>query len=595
MPNPGPQTNVLYRSEFEILYGGAKGGGKSALGRYWLLIGNPNDGNPKENPVDFSYINHPGYRALVVRLNRKDAEDWIDRGMRELYSALGATYRESPSSEITFPGGAKIIIDHLADDSVWTKYAGVEFHRMLVEEANQIPNFDRYAMVAINCRSSFPELRPQILLTANPNGPGRIWLSKRFLCGRTETHGKTLREKRTNPFTGEIDYVTRIFVPAKLSDNPKLLESDPKYVVRLMTTLSSKAQERALLHGDWNAIEGQYFDMFRPQHVLGEPENAVHVVPDNTQLMPWWHRWIGVDWGYGHACAVYWGCHSPSDGRVYLYREMVRKKVGAADIGREIARQSLCDLEGLESSHMTLYLSPDAFAKRNDEKTLAEQIAWGIQMELGPDACRVLSASEVSEGKADFFDRQDFQRKAGITIRPAQNQRVAGWEYMRSLMRWSSPAVKAADGMDFAYALKLASDGEFEKYHQYMRSLEPQKAEVMPRLQVFEGCRKFCEAVPSAVYDKDGEDVLKTAEDLDDVLDAGRYCLMGHKTETNREPYQTFQQRRMEALRARHGENVDGNMLVWANRKMEADYAAENEAPDSVNVRRASSRKMWAN
>ena len=54
-PHSGPQTEALARSEFEILYGGARGGGKTEAGLAWLLRD----------------IAHPKYRFLVIRRNEK--------------------------------------------------------------------------------------------------------------------------------------------------------------------------------------------------------------------------------------------------------------------------------------------------------------------------------------------------------------------------------------------------------------------------------------------------------------------------------------------------------------------------------------------
>ena len=62
------QKFALARPEFEILFGGARGGGKSSASIAWLLYDK----------------DHPLYRALVIRRNAVDLTDWIDRA-REFY------------------------------------------------------------------------------------------------------------------------------------------------------------------------------------------------------------------------------------------------------------------------------------------------------------------------------------------------------------------------------------------------------------------------------------------------------------------------------------------------------------------------------
>ena len=48
-----------------VLYGGARGGGKTEAGLAWL--------------IEPQYHDNPQYRALVLRRNYDDLRDWIDR------------------------------------------------------------------------------------------------------------------------------------------------------------------------------------------------------------------------------------------------------------------------------------------------------------------------------------------------------------------------------------------------------------------------------------------------------------------------------------------------------------------------------------
>jgi len=64
-PHEGPQTEALSRSEFEILYGGSRGGGKTEAGLAWM--------------VEPEFLQNEMYRGLVIRKNVEDLRDWIDR------------------------------------------------------------------------------------------------------------------------------------------------------------------------------------------------------------------------------------------------------------------------------------------------------------------------------------------------------------------------------------------------------------------------------------------------------------------------------------------------------------------------------------
>lgn len=72
-PNPGPQTEILTRTEFELGFGGARGGGKTDAGLAWLSRDSA----------------HPKYRALVIRKNATDLSDWLERASA-FYAGTGA-------------------------------------------------------------------------------------------------------------------------------------------------------------------------------------------------------------------------------------------------------------------------------------------------------------------------------------------------------------------------------------------------------------------------------------------------------------------------------------------------------------------------
>ena len=67
-----------------------------------------------------------------------------------------------------------------------------------------------------------------------------------------------------DPDTG----LSRVFIPAKVSDNPKLLEADPRYIDRLKS-VGSPQRVRAWLEGDWTVVEGAFFSEWDPKrHVI---------------------------------------------------------------------------------------------------------------------------------------------------------------------------------------------------------------------------------------------------------------------------------------------------------------------------------------
>lgn len=207
-PHP-KQEQALLSECYEILYGGARGGGKTDAGIVFMLT-EPDPSLPL--PIEV-----PEYRGLVLRKNYTDLKDWTDRAMIH-YRPLGGIIRNG--DEIEFRCGAKIILGHLADDKSYMKYQGHEYQRELIEELTQIPSEELYLKILSSCRSTNPKLRPRSFSTANPGGPGHFWVKKRFVdVARPMT-----------PFRDPVSGRTRVYIPARVDDNPTLMANDPDYV-----------------------------------------------------------------------------------------------------------------------------------------------------------------------------------------------------------------------------------------------------------------------------------------------------------------------------------------------------------------------------
>jgi hypothetical protein len=113
---------------------------------------------------------NPDLRALILRRNSTDLEDWIDRAWR-MYSRLGFNKRGNPP-EFIGPSGCIFRTGHLADSDSYTKYQGHEYQRILVEELTQIPRERDYLRILSSCRSTIKDLEPRVFATTNPGGTG---------------------------------------------------------------------------------------------------------------------------------------------------------------------------------------------------------------------------------------------------------------------------------------------------------------------------------------------------------------------------------------------------------------------------------------
>jgi hypothetical protein len=129
-----------------------------------------------------------------------------------------------------------------------------------------------------------------------------------------------------------------------------------------------EALRRALLDGEWDVFAGQYFDIFSPER---------HTVrAEQLQLQPWTPRWISIDWGFEHPSAVYWHATRP-DGVVVTYREFVQNHLSPRMLAAAIAERTK-DRTGLTERIRDIFLSPDAFAQRTADASIAEQLGDGL-------------------------------------------------------------------------------------------------------------------------------------------------------------------------------------------------------------------------
>jgi hypothetical protein len=225
------QIEALERTEFEVLFGGARGGGKSDAGMAWLLYD----------------IDKPLYRALVIRRNADDLRDWVDRATR-MFAKVGGEKKGTPA-EFHFPSGAVIRTGHLKDDDAFTKYQGHEYHKILIEELTQIAKEQNYLMLIASCRSTVKGIHPQVFATTNPGGAGHKWVKDRFID--VAESGKRFLDEKTGR--------SRIFIAAKVQDNPYLMEADPDYV-HMLDGLPDGLRQ-AWRDGSWDDVEidGAYY------------------------------------------------------------------------------------------------------------------------------------------------------------------------------------------------------------------------------------------------------------------------------------------------------------------------------------------------
>jgi predicted phage terminase large subunit-like protein len=286
-PNEGPQTDFLASSAYEVLYGGAAGGGKSES----LLV------------APLRWIGNPDFAALLMRRTFPELERTLIRRSREIYPKIdpGARYKEQTKTW-TFSSGATIQFGHCEYEHSVDQYQGAEFCFIGFDEGTHfLESQYRYLLSRARSASGLPI---RIRMGTNPGGPGHEWVKRRWspwldkewcvTCRksvRAEEHVLEKHErKRAEPgailwYVNELDGserwlsgeaearsllsawdaatpaerenmprpMQRQFIPARVKDNPHLTENDPGYADRLRGL--NVVDRKRLLNGDWDAQE----------------------------------------------------------------------------------------------------------------------------------------------------------------------------------------------------------------------------------------------------------------------------------------------------------------------------------------------------
>ena len=304
-PNDGPQTEFLAAMEQEVFYGGARGGGKS----YAMLV----------DPLRYCHKQH--HRALLLRRSMPELRDLISHSQRLYTRAFpGAKWREQ-EKEWRFPSGARIEFGYAENLTDVLRYQGQSYTWIGIDELPQYHTPDIYNFLRSSLRSVDPEVPVFIRATGNPGNVGSTWVKNMFVDPATPN----------TPFTMDIETpvgmksITRRFIPAKLQDNPYLMQTDD-YMIMLSSL--PDIQKKQFLEGDWEAFEGSAFPEFnRAVHVI-EPFE----IPNN------WVRFRSADWGYSSpACCLWFAIDF--DNYLYVYRELYTQKVTADIFARQVLQQ----------------------------------------------------------------------------------------------------------------------------------------------------------------------------------------------------------------------------------------------------------------
>lgn len=255
----------------EILYGGAAGGGKSALGCLWLIE---------------MCQKYPKSRWLMGRSELKTLKESTLNTFLEITSNFGLSDQftiNNVDNIIKWKNGSEILMKDMAlypKDPNFDRFGSLEICGAFLDECNQISH-KGVMVVKSRIRYKLTEfgIMPKVLMTCNP---AKNWVYSEFY--------KAKKEGKIKPY--------RKFIQALPKDNPHLEE---EYITNLLQ-MDTASIER-LLKGNWeydddpsalisiDAISDYFNTSVTPSGNMYMTIDVARLGEDKTVFRVW-HGWV---------------------------------------------------------------------------------------------------------------------------------------------------------------------------------------------------------------------------------------------------------------------------------------------------------------
>ena len=408
------QLRFLRAKAKHVGFGGARGGGKSwAIRVKARLLAN----------------RWPGIKILIVRRTLVELRNNHIDPLKAMLRGF-AKYNQQERKFI-FPNGSSISFEFFDSDKDEFKYQGVEYDVIFIDEATQFQ--ENWLKIITSCCRGVNDFPHRIYYTCNPGGPGHQYIKRIFV---------------DREFRGDENPEDYVFIQSLVTENKALLDASPEYI-SFLKNLPPKLK-KAWLYGDWNVMEGMYFEDFRNSEDGYDDHRWTHVI-NPFKPKAHWPVYRSFDWGYNNPFSCGWWTVD-DDGVIYRIDEMYGVEYSA---GEPIPDKGVKWPPEKVFTEIRKHEMEHPYLKGKNIQGIADPAIW--------DAETGISFAETAA-------------KCGVFFQPGDNARIPGW-------------------MQIHYRLMFDEAGYAQMY-------------------VFKTCKNFIRTITTLEYDPHKpEDLLTSGED----------------------------------------------------------------------------------
>ncbi len=306
-------------------------------------------------------------------------ENHIDPYLKE-YPILREWYHKG-DKEIRIPNGSTIAFRYAETSADVDNHIGKEYMDIIVDQAEAFSEREITTFKSCCRWPGVPESSCKFILTFNPGNVGHRFL-KRIFYDRKYNQGEragdyafiqaygwdnvewcrsSLMEGGCTPECGGEGCGTCPSCEFYSWDDNKRFDY---YIHHSQFGREQNALPPAMrvgwLLGNMDQFAGQYYDIF------SQERHVMRCQPDD-----WNTRWLGIDWGFAHESVCYW-CSQVKMNLTAFYREFAGTGRSPKALAQEIVDRTPQEERG-KIRH--IFLSHDAFAKRDERDTIEQQMA----------------------------------------------------------------------------------------------------------------------------------------------------------------------------------------------------------------------------